>query len=86
MLGTHQGLIHYTIGQRKGLGIAYECPLYVIDKDIASNTVILGPNDALFQKALLAKNCNLIAIDKLRTVKSKLPLTNRKEPSPQVKP
>lgn len=65
VLGTHQGLIHYTIGQRKGLGIAYECPLYVIDKDIASNTVILGPNDALFQKALLAENCNLIAIDKL---------------------
>ena len=65
VLGTHQGLIHYTIGQRKGLGIAYEYPLYVIDKDIASNTVILGPNDALFQKALLAENCNLIAIDKL---------------------
>ena len=63
VLGTHQGLIHYTIGQRKGLGIAYEYPLYVIDKDIASNTVILGPNDALFQKALLAENCNLIAID-----------------------
>ena len=37
----------------------------IIDKDIASNTVILGPNDALFQKALLAENCNLIAIDKL---------------------
>ena len=107
VLGTHQGLIHYTIGQRKGLGIAYEYPLYVIDKDIASNTVILGPNDALFQKALLAENCNLIAIDKLeaplrvtaktryrqkdvpavidrwRTVRSKLPLTNRKEPSPR---
>ena len=65
VLGTHQGLIHYTIGQRKGLGIAYEYPLYVIDKDITSNTVILGPNDALFQKALLAENCNLIAIDKL---------------------
>lgn len=65
VLGTHQGLIHYTIGQRKGLGIAYEYPLYVIDKDIDSNTVILGPNDALFQKALLAENCNLIAIDKL---------------------
>ena len=38
-----RGLIHYTIGQRKGLGIAYDYPLYVIDKDIASNTVILRP-------------------------------------------
>ena len=64
-IGTHRGYWFHTIGQRKGLGIAYEYPLYVIDKDIASNTVILGPNDALFQKALLAENCNLIAIDKL---------------------
>lgn len=67
VLGTHKGLIHYTIGQRKGLGIAYDYPLYVIDKDIATNTVILGPNEALFQKALIAEDCNLISIDKLKT-------------------
>ena len=65
ILGTHQGLVHYTIGQRKGLGIAYEYPLYVIDKDIEKNTVILGPNTALFQPALLAENCNFITIDNL---------------------
>lgn len=65
VLGRHKGQIHYTIGQRKGLGIAYEYPLYVIRKDIVHNTVILGPNDALFKKELLAENCNFIAFDKL---------------------
>lgn len=66
VLGRHKGQIHYTIGQRKGLGIAYEYPLYVIRKDIAHNTVILGPNDALFKKELLAEHCNFIAFDKLQ--------------------
>ena len=41
-LGTHQGLWRHTIGQRKGLGIAYSEPLYVIDKDPAANALIVG--------------------------------------------
>lgn len=65
ILGKHKGQHHYTIGQRKGLGIAYEYPLYVIRKDLASNTVILGPNDALFSRELVAKDVNFITIDKL---------------------
>ncbi len=65
ILGTHRGQIHYTIGQRKGLGLAYEYPLYVIRKDIAKNTVILGPNEALFSKDLWAKDVNFISIPQL---------------------
>ena len=65
VLGTHKGQIHYTIGQRKGLGLAYEYPLYVIRKDIPHNTVILGPNDALFSKDLWAKDVNFISIPEL---------------------
>ena len=65
VLGRHKGMINYTIGQRKGLGIAYEYPLYVIDKDMVSGNVIVGPQEALFAKALLAENCNFIMIDKL---------------------
>ena len=65
VLGKHKGMINYTIGQRKGLGIAYEYPLYVIDKDMDSGNVIVGPQEALFAKALLAENCNFIMIDKL---------------------
>ena len=47
ILGTHQGITHYTIGQRKGLGIAAAYPLYVTDIDAASNTITLGPRAAL---------------------------------------
>lgn len=65
VLGTHKGQIHYTIGQRKGLGLAYAYPLYVIRKNIADNTVILGPNEALFQKELWAESCNFITVDEL---------------------
>ena len=65
VLGQHKGQLHYTIGQRKGLGVSYEYPLYVIRKDIATNTVVLGPNDALFSKELWASNVNFISIDKL---------------------
>lgn len=65
VLGTHKGQLHYTIGQRKGLGIAYAYPLYVIKKDIAKNIVYVGPEEALFSDTLTAENCNLIAWEKL---------------------
>ncbi|MBR2927266.1 MAG: tRNA 2-thiouridine(34) synthase MnmA [Clostridia bacterium] len=61
VLGEHNGMIHYTIGQRKGLGIAFGAPTYVCAKDAPSNTVTLGGNDALFSKELTARSINLIA-------------------------
>ena len=65
VLDKHKGQLHYTIGQRKGLGVSYEYPLYVISKDMATNTVVLGPNDALFSKELWASAVNFITVDKL---------------------
>ena len=65
VLGTHRGIIHYTIGQRKGLGIAYAYPLFVIRKDLERNIVYVGPQDALFHRTLVAKDCNLIAVASL---------------------
>lgn len=56
VLGRHKGIIHYTVGQRKGLGIAYEYPLYVVKIDVENNRVVLGPNDALFSDSLDACN------------------------------
>ena len=47
VLGEHQGIIHYTIGQRKGLGIAVGHPVYVTDIDAQANTVTVGPREAL---------------------------------------
>ncbi len=60
VVGKHQGAVCYTLGQRKGLGIALGAPAYVCGKDMEKNTVTLGPNDALFRNALRAKNFNWI--------------------------
>ena len=60
VLGTHQGAVCYTLGQRKGLGIALGAPAYVCGKDMKNNTVTLGPNEALFANGLRADNWNWI--------------------------
>jgi tRNA-specific 2-thiouridylase len=63
--GTHRGLIRYTVGQRKGLGIALGKPAFVCRKDVATNTVILGDNNDLFSKTLTAHDVNLVACETL---------------------
>ena len=65
VIGTHKGQLHYTIGQRKGLGIAYAHPLYVVKKDVAQNIVYLGKESLLFSTSLLAADCNFISIPEL---------------------
>lgn len=55
-VGEHRGAVCYTIGQRKGLGIALGKPVYVCRKDMQANTVTVGPNEALFSKALRAND------------------------------
>lgn len=67
VIGTHDGIIHYTIGQRKGLGKAFGKPTYVVSKNKENNTVILGSEDELFSDKLYADNVNLIAIEKLNS-------------------
>lgn len=64
-VGKHKGAVGYTLGQRKGLGLAMGEPVYVCGKDMAKNTVTVGPNEALFQKNLRATNWNWIAIEEL---------------------
>lgn len=63
VLGEHRGIIHYTIGQRRGLGIAAEAPLYVCGIDVPNNEVVLGRNEALFSTELDASGCNWISGD-----------------------
>lgn len=60
VVGTHQGAVCCTLGQRKGLGIALGAPAYVVAKDMQMNTVTVGPNEALFHNALRATDCNWI--------------------------
>ena len=66
VLGKHDGLINYTIGQRKGLGISYKEPLYVIKLDIQKNQVIVGTEQDLYSKELIADEINWLAIDQLK--------------------
>ena len=62
-IGRHQGIIRYTLGQRRGLGVAANHPVYVCAKDTVSNTVTLGPESSLYSKVLFAGRINLIACD-----------------------
>jgi len=63
MLGTHPGIIHYTIGQRKGLRLGGSPkPLYVVRIDESENAVIVGPREDLFRKHLLITDVNWIAV------------------------
>ena len=62
VFGTHKGYYHYTIGQRRGLGIAAEHPLYVTSILPETNQVILGSNDDLFRREVKAKDFNLISM------------------------
>ena len=64
ILGKHKGLYKYTIGQRKGLGISYEVPLYVIGYNIDKNELIVGREEELYTKDVYLNNFNnLLGID-----------------------
>lgn len=65
ILGRHNGIIRYTIGQRKGLGIAFGKPMFVCRKNISENTVVIGDNESLFSRSLDAHSVNLIACDRI---------------------
>lgn len=64
VLGSHKGLLHYTIGQRKGLG-AFNRPVYVTALDAGTNTVTLGENTDLMRRILYACDPNFIAVERL---------------------
>ena len=65
VLGEHKGIINYTIGQRKHLGISLGRPAYVVKKDVASNTVTVGDEADLYTKSLVADDFNLISVPEL---------------------
>ena len=60
-VGAHNGLANYTIGQRKGLGVASPVPLYVLGKDAATNTLIVGTQEELGSRELTARDVNWLA-------------------------
>ncbi|HNW25577.1 MAG TPA: tRNA 2-thiouridine(34) synthase MnmA [Candidatus Gastranaerophilaceae bacterium] len=66
ILGKHQGIWNFTIGQRKGIGIAHTSPLYVIELNKEKNEVIVGEIDKTFKKSLLAVDINWVSINELK--------------------
>ena len=65
ILGDHPGMLHYTIGQRKGLGIALGRPMYVCDKNAQTGDVVLCDDEQLYSRTLTAKSVNFIPFDAL---------------------
>ena len=65
VLGKHTGLYNYTIGQRKGLGISYKEPLFVLGFNKQKNEVIVGEEDKLYKKEIIVKDINLLLVDEI---------------------
>jgi tRNA-uridine 2-sulfurtransferase len=58
VLGQHDGIIHFTVGQRRGLGLAAQAPLYVVRLEAASRRVVVGPREALATRCILLRDVN----------------------------
>lgn len=65
ILGKHTGLYNYTIGQRKGLGVSYKVPLFVIGFNKTKNEVIVGEEKELYSKEILVSDINLLLVDEI---------------------
>ena len=87
ILGRHKGIIHYTIGQRKGLGIALGEPAFVCGKDHSTNRVVLGKNEDLMTQEVHLTGVNLLAVDDIATpmvVTARIRSTHRGDPATAV--
>lgn len=62
-LGKHKGVLYYTIGQRKGLGISFGKPMFVIDINSTNNIITLGNNEDLYTDEVIAKDINYMAVE-----------------------
>jgi tRNA-specific 2-thiouridylase len=84
ILGRHQGIIHYTIGQRRGLDLALGRPVYVCAINHHDNTVVVDEAPALYSRTLTAENINLIAVEQITQpllVKAKLRYRQEEQPA-----
>lgn len=65
VLGKHNGLYNYTIGQRKGLGISYKEPLFVVGFNKEKNEVVVGEKDYIYKREMIVKDVNLLLVDSI---------------------
>lgn len=83
MIGTHTGIHRYTIGQRRGLGIANEKPLYVLQIERAKNQIIVGEAEDLDSLEFTAKGVNWVAFDEpTEPVRANIKIRYRQDPTP----
>ena len=82
VIGAHNGIHNFTVGQRKGLGVATGTPLYVLEIRGDKRQVVVGPGEELLSRTLRAKRVNWIAIDELRKpMRAKAKIRHRHEPA-----
>jgi tRNA-specific 2-thiouridylase len=82
VLGRHEGISNFTVGQRKGLGVASPSPLYVLQIDPATNRVTVGADDELATRTLRARDLNWISIPALTgPMRVKIKIRHRHEPA-----
>jgi len=85
VIGEHGGIHNFTVGQRKGLGVATGSPLYVIQISSANKQVIVGGDEHLYSRTLSARRVNLIAVDELRgPMRVTVKIRHRHEPAPAI--
>jgi tRNA-uridine 2-sulfurtransferase len=85
VIGEHAGIHNFTVGQRKGLGVATGSPLYVIQINGASKQVIVGGDEHLYSRTLRAKRVNLIAVEDLvKPMRVAVKIRHRHEPAPAL--
>jgi tRNA-uridine 2-sulfurtransferase len=83
VIGEHTGIHNFTVGQRKGLGVATGSPLYVIQISGADRQVIVGSDEHLYSRTLRARRTNLISLDGLaEPMRVKVKIRHRHEPAP----
>ncbi len=84
ILGRHKGIIRYTIGQRKGLGLSLKEPMYVMEINTTDNTVVLGRDADLFTDTLIANDINLISVPRIdgeMRIKAKVRYRHTEQPA-----
>ena len=81
VLGQHQGVLHYTVGQRRGLGVAVGDPLYVVSIDADARHVIVGPREALARQKILLSEVNWLGGDARQALDVRVRIRSTSEPA-----
>jgi tRNA-specific 2-thiouridylase len=85
VLGEHRGIHHYTIGQRRGLGVAMGKPMYVVQIEPASRKVFVGSQEGLLRKTFFANQVNWIARQELREpLRAEIKIRHQFRPAPGI--